>query len=116
MPKANIYRVYCNGELMGEGSSGEWAEELHFDRYYITRMARYGMPLGSADGKKKYVFEIVGVYDGASTVYYKEPLKSKPQPEKKKPKKNMTITDVLREGAKVGLDYGYMSARLEGRI
>ena len=111
MAKPNIYRCTCNGEVISEGTSAEMAEQFHLDRCNVTRMARFGLPFGSPDGKKKYIFEIVGYSDGANVYYFDEPVKPKPKPEPKpKKKKSMTTKEIVAAARATGQSYGYYVA------
>ena len=111
MAKPNVYRCTCNGEIIYEGTSAEIAEKFHFDRFYVTRMARFGLPIGSPDGTKKYLFEIVGYYSGSEAYYFSEPLKPKTKPEPKpKKRKAMTTKEIVAAARAAGMSYGYYVA------
>lgn len=113
MAKPNIYRCFCDGEFVGDGTSQEWADTLFVDRNYVTRMTRYGMPIHN--NGKAYTFEIVGIYDNFVPVYFGEPIQPKPaKPKKPKKKKVLSVAQVERLGRKNNRSYGYQVAYMEG--
>lgn len=97
-----IIAVYKDGKLFAEGDNTHIAELFGVHETYVTKRAGQNGRIKRSDGE--YWLR----YTGERTKRNEEP------PKKKMPA--MSIAQVKAEGLKLGLDYGYMTAKMEGRI